>query len=97
MIDCFWARQKKREGNKQPGKAYLKEHQANIYLHEANLWIERKIQERCGANRVSLRYADGEYAAEQPLGLPAVIAKLTRWAAQNLDISIGNPRRIPAI
>lgn len=33
----------------------------------------------------SVRYADGEYAAEQPQGLPAVIAELTRWAAQNLE------------
>lgn len=32
-----------------------------------------------------MRYADGEYAAEQPQGLPAVIAELTRWAAQNLE------------
>lgn len=40
---------KDREGNNPPGKAYLKEHQsppANIYLHEADLWIERKMQER---------------------------------------------------
>ena len=29
----------------------------------------------------SVKYADGEYAAEQPQGLPAVIAELTRWAA----------------
>ena len=31
------------------GKAYLKEDQsppAKIYLHEADLWIERKMQER---------------------------------------------------
>ena len=34
---------------------------------------------------MSVRYADGEYAAEQPQGLPAVIAELTRWAAQNLE------------
>lgn len=34
-----------------------------------------------------MRYADGEYAAEQPQGLPAVIAKLTRWAAQNLELT----------
>ena len=32
-----------------------------------------------------MRNADGEYAAEQPLGLPAVIAELSRWAAQNLE------------
>ncbi|ERM93392.1 hypothetical protein AMTR_s05569p00002680, partial [Amborella trichopoda] len=32
-------------------------------------------------------YADGEYAAEQPQGLPAVIAELTRWAAQNLELT----------
>ena len=32
-----------------------------------------------------MRYANGEYAAEQPQGLPAVIAELTRWAAQNLE------------
>jgi len=47
----------------------------------------------------SVRYADGEYAAEQPQGLPAVIAAPTRWAAQTLagaNISIGNPRRIAA-
>lgn len=35
----------------------------------------------------SVRYADGEYAAEQPQGLPAVIAELTRWAAQNLELT----------
>lgn len=29
----------------------------------------------------------GEYAAEQPQGLPAVIAELTRWAAQNLELT----------
>ena len=34
-----------------------------------------------------MRYADGEYAAEQPQGLPAVIAELTRWAAQNLELT----------
>lgn len=28
------------------------------------------------------------YAAEQPQGLPAVIAKLTRWAAQNLELTL---------
>ncbi|KAL9426612.1 hypothetical protein AB3S75_033405 [Citrus x aurantiifolia] len=33
----------------------------------------------------SVRYANGEYAAKQPQGLPAVIAELTRWAAQNLE------------
>ncbi|GJV50242.1 hypothetical protein Tco_1440454 [Tanacetum coccineum] len=32
--------------------------------------------------------ADGEYAAEQPQGLPAVIAELTRWAAQNLELTL---------
>lgn len=35
----------------------------------------------------SVRYANGEYAAEQPQGLPAVIAELTRWAAQNLELT----------
>lgn len=38
----------------------------------------------------SVRYADGEYAAEQPQGLPAVIVeltRLTRWAAQNLELT----------
>ena len=54
----------------------------------------KKKEKRCFG---SVRNADGEYAAEQPLGLPAVIAELSRWAAQNLDISIGNQRRIPAI
>jgi hypothetical protein len=39
-------------------------------------------------NTVSVRYADGEYAAEQPQGLPAVIAELTRWAAQNLELTL---------
>ena len=34
-----------------------------------------------------MRYADGEYAAEQPQGLPAVIAELTRWVAQNLELT----------
>lgn len=58
----------------------------NIYLHEADLWIERKMQER--KMKVSVRYADGEYAAEQPQGLPAVIAELTRWAAQNLELTL---------
>ena len=38
--------------------------------------------------KVSVRYADGEYAAEQPQGLPAVIAELTRWAAQNLELTL---------
>ncbi len=65
---------------------------ANIYPHEADLWIERKMQERkmkyekkrCFG---SVRYADGEYAAEQPQGLPAVIAELTRWAAQNQELT----------
>ena len=37
---------------------------------------------------VGVRYADGEYAAEQPQGLPAVIAELTRWAAQNLELTL---------
>ncbi|GJU33944.1 hypothetical protein Tco_1182298, partial [Tanacetum coccineum] len=32
--------------------------------------------------------ADGVYAAEQPQGLPAVIAELTRWAAQNLELTL---------
>lgn len=31
---------------------------------------------------------EGEYAAEQPQGLPAVIAELTRWAAQNLELTL---------
>lgn len=31
---------------------------------------------------------DGEYAAEQPQGLPAVIAELTRWGAQNLELTL---------
>lgn len=35
----------------------------------------------------SVRYANGEYAAEQPQGLPAVIAELTRWAAQNMELT----------
>ena len=35
----------------------------------------------------SVRYANGEYAAEQPQGLPAVIAELTRWAAKNLELT----------
>lgn len=35
----------------------------------------------------SVRYADGEYAAEQPQELPAVIAAPTRWAAQNLELT----------
>ncbi|CAK9158758.1 unnamed protein product [Ilex paraguariensis] len=86
----------KRQRREQPtGRAYPKEHQsppANIYLHEADLWIERKMQERkmkyerkrCFGG---VRYADGEYAAEQPQGLPAVIAELTRWAAQNLELT----------
>jgi hypothetical protein len=52
-----------------------------------------KKEKRCFG---SVRYADGEYAAEQPQGLPAVIAELTRWAAQN-PMEIGNQRRIPAI
>lgn len=34
-----------------------------------------------------MRYANGEYAAEQPQGLPAVIAELTRWAAQNMELT----------
>ena len=34
-----------------------------------------------------MRYADGEYAAEQPLGFPAVIAELIRWAAPNLELT----------
>ena len=34
-----------------------------------------------------MRNADGEYAVEQPLGLPAVIAELSRWAAQNLELT----------
>ena len=41
-----------------------------------------------------MRYADGEYAAEQPQGLPAVIAELTRWAALELtlksEINVGS-------
>ena len=47
-----------------------------------------------------MRYANEEYAAEQPQGLPAVIAELTRWAAQNMELTfkeIGNQHRIPAI
>lgn len=35
----------------------------------------------------SVRYANGEYAAEQPQGLPAVIAELTRWAAKNMELT----------
>jgi len=35
----------------------------------------------------SVRYANGEYAAEQPQGLPAVIVELTRWAAQNMELT----------
>ncbi|PNX72004.1 hypothetical protein L195_g027892 [Trifolium pratense] len=27
------------------------------------------------------------YAAEQPQGLPAVIAELTRWATQNMELT----------
>lgn len=34
-----------------------------------------------------MRYADGEYAAEQPQGLPAVIAELTRRAAKTLELT----------
>lgn len=64
------------------------------------LWVERKMKyekKRCFG---SVRYANGEYAAEQPQGLPAVRDELTRWAAQNIELtfkSIGNQRRIPAI
>ncbi|GJW06616.1 hypothetical protein Tco_1569039, partial [Tanacetum coccineum] len=39
-------------------------------------------------NSRSVVTADGEYAAEQPQGLPAVIAELTRWAAQNLELTL---------
>ncbi|KAI3476885.1 hypothetical protein L1887_47326 [Cichorium endivia] len=39
-------------------------------------------------NRARSQRADGEYAAEQPQGLPAVIAELTRWAAQNLELTL---------
>lgn len=74
---------KDREGNNPPGKAYLKEHQsppANIYLHEADLWIERCRKGKWNMKYGEcVRYADREYAAEQPQGLPAVIAELTRW------------------
>lgn len=44
----------------------------------------KKKEKRCFG---SVRNADGEYAAEQPLGLPAVIAELSRWAAQNLELT----------
>lgn len=44
-----------------------------------------------------MRYADGEYAAEQPQGLPAVIAELTRWAAQNLELTFQSEINVAAI
>jgi len=50
------------------------------------LWVEKffmKKKRRSG----SVRYANGEYAAEQPQGLPAVIAELTRWAAKNMELT----------
>lgn len=43
---------------------------------------------------MSVRYADGEYAAEQPQGLSAVIAELTRWAAQNLELTLKSEIRV---
>jgi hypothetical protein len=87
---------KKTEKRTTHRKGIPQEHQsppANIYLHEADLWIERKMQERKMKYEIkkrcfgSVRYADGEYAAEQPQGLPAVIAELTRWVAQNLELT----------
>lgn len=66
-------------------KGIPQEHQsppANIYLHEADR--NKSEKKRCFG---SVRYANGEYAAEQPQGLPAVIAELTRWAAQNMELT----------
>lgn len=44
---------------------------------------KKKMKEKYGECE-----ADGEYAAEQPQGLQAVIAELTRWAAQNLELTL---------
>lgn len=36
----------------------------------------------------SKRYANGEYAVEHPQVLPIVIAEITRWVAQNMDLTL---------
>lgn len=67
-------------------KGMPQEHQyplANIYLHEAD-W-KKCDKKRCFGS--VMRYANGEYAAKQPHGLPTVIAELTRWAAQNMELT----------
>jgi len=38
-------------------------------------------------SRTGFRPAEPTSSAEQPQGLPAVIAELTRWAAQNLELT----------
>jgi len=50
MAQCgHWMEKKEKGTTYRKGIPQLKEHQsppANIYLHEADLWIERKMQER---------------------------------------------------
>lgn len=41
-----------------------------------------------------MRYTDGEYAAEQPQELPAVIAELTRRAAKTLELTFGKKGKL---
>lgn len=46
---------------------------------------------------VSVRYANGEYAAEQSQGLLAMIVELTRWAAQNLKLTLKSEINVGSI
>lgn len=68
--DAVWALDgKDREENNPPEGHTSGAPPANIEMHEADLYLERKMQERQmkdeSQNPGSVRYADGEYAAER--------------------------------
>ncbi|GJW31737.1 integrase, catalytic region, zinc finger, CCHC-type containing protein [Tanacetum coccineum] len=51
-------------------------------MNEANAMIDPDRDDSPSSD------ANGEYVAEQPQGLPAVIAELTKWATQNLELTL---------
>lgn len=79
--------EKKREEKNLPEGR--KEHppvKANIYLHEADLWIERKMEKKKRECEIRRRGVRSRTTAGQRL--PAVIAELTRLTtAQNLELT----------
>ncbi|EEF44144.1 conserved hypothetical protein [Ricinus communis] len=88
--DSFWARQERNSpfDTKRQELIAGDDLVKGIYERSAGTRWKRQRREQPNGRAYlkehqsppSVRYADGEYAAEQPQGLPAVIAELTRWA-----------------